>query len=36
MKIYRLYLFKEIAIGFSHDMETSTEYPASLSDGLFV
>ena len=35
-KYYRLNLFEEIAPGFSHCFEMSSESPANLSDGLFV
>ena len=36
MKYYRFNLFKEIAIGFSYGLETSSESPASISDDLLV
>ena len=33
---YRLNLFKEIAIGFIHGLQTTSESPASLSDNHLV
>ena len=36
LKYYRLNLFKEIAIGYNHSLQTTSESPASLSDGLLV
>ena len=36
MKCYRLNLYKEIAIGFNHDLQMISEFPASLSEGLLV
>ena len=35
-KYYRLNLFKEISIGCQHEHQTTSESPASLSDGLHV
>ena len=36
MKYFRFNLFKEIAIGFEHGLQSTSEYPASLFDGLPV
>ncbi len=36
LKYYRLNLFKEIAIGFNHGLQMTSESLASLLDGLLV
>ena len=35
-KYCRLDLFKEVAIGFNYSLQTTSKYPASLFDGIFI
>ena len=36
LKYFRLNLFKNIAVGFNHCFQISSEFPVSLSGGIFV